>query len=69
MRSSGPSDLPDLERDLVTTDEDVQVLRQLREPAASLAPDWLDRLTRLSEQFSGDLASRRTFEGFEPFEL
>lgn len=68
MKSNEPSDLPDLERDLVTTEEDVRILRQLREPVP-LAPDWLDRLTRLSEEFPGNLASRRTFEGFEPFEL
>ncbi len=68
MKSNGPSDLPDLERDLVTTEDDVEVLRRLREPAP-LAPDWLDRLSRLSEEFPGDVASRRTFEGFEPFEL
>ena len=68
MKSNGPSDLHDLERDLVTTEEDMRVLRQLREPAP-LAPDWLERLTKLSEEFPGDLASRRTSEGFEPFEL
>lgn len=68
MRSNGPSDLPDLERDLVTTEDDVRVLRRFREPAP-LAPDWLDRLSRLSEEFPVDLASRRTSEGFEPFEL
>jgi hypothetical protein len=68
MKSNGPSDLPDLEQDLPTTEEDMRILRQLREPAP-LAPNWLDQLTRLSEQFPGDVTSRRTFEGFEPFEL
>ena len=68
MKSNEPSDLPDLGLDLVTTEEDVRVLRGLRAPVPPGA-DWLDRLTALSKAFPADLGSRRTFEGFEPFEL
>ena len=68
MKSNEPSDLPDLGLDLATTQEDVRILRHLRAPAP-LPADWLDRLTALSKAFPGDLGSRRTCEGFEPFEL
>lgn len=67
MDGNEPSDPLDIERDLPTTEEDIRVLRELR--SVPLGPDWLDRLTQLSEAFPEDLHSRKTSEGWEPFEL
>jgi hypothetical protein len=66
--SKVPSDLPDLERDLPTTPDDVRLLRERRpRPSAN----WLEELQALHDQFADPTARRRrrTFEGFEPFEL
>lgn len=66
--SSEHSDLPDLERDLPTTPEDVRALRERRRRPSS---DWLEELQALHDQFADPVARhrRRTFEGYEPFEL
>ena len=66
--SSELSDLPDLGRDLPTTPEDVRVLRERR---ARPDANWMEELQALHDQFVGPEARRRrrTFEGFEPFEL
>lgn len=68
MTSKEPSDLLSLEEDLVTTEEDVQALREARSTIEP-GPDWLERLTELSEMFPEDSRPRRTFAGYEPFEL
>jgi hypothetical protein len=67
------SDKPDLLSldGFITTDEDIRVLRA----SVPLTPDWVDRMTELSEAFRHAFPEayaarqRRTFEGFEPFEL
>jgi hypothetical protein len=68
LKSSGNNRL-NFDRDLPTTPEDIEALRQNRPKAGE---DWLDQLTRLSEQIPNaeELRwQRRTFEGREPFEL
>jgi len=67
--SSKKSDLLNLERDIPTTPEDIRALRENRPKRAA---DWLDELTRLSEQIPNVEEVRRrrkTFAGCEPFEL
>ncbi len=71
MSSRKPSDLPDLERDIPTTPEDIQALRKNR-PVTG--PNWLEQLQALIDQVPPDVARenlrrRKTFEGCEPFEL
>jgi hypothetical protein len=69
MKSSEPLDLPDLERDIPTTPDDIQALRRHR---PRVPESWWDALTAASEQLPGlDEARRRrkTFAGFLPFEL
>ncbi len=67
MSSKRASELPDLERDLPTTEEDVRVLRQLR---ASAAPDFVTYLKILSQtDLSECLARRKPLRCPEPFEL
>jgi hypothetical protein len=59
----------DFDRDLPTTPEDVQALRENRPKPVE---NWLEQLTRLSEQIPNVeeiRRKRRTFEGCEPFEL
>lgn len=59
----------DLERDLPTTPEDVRALRENR---ARAGDDWLAQLQALADSFEAStdsLRRRRTFAGFEPFEL
>lgn len=66
-RSSGPSEVLDLERDLVTTSADVEALRRHRpEPAGSLVD-----IGRLVPPALGDRSGRRrtTFPPAPPFEL
>ena len=68
-RSSEAADLPDLERDLPTTPEDVQALRRHR---PRVPENWWDVLTRASEELPGVEEARRrrrTFAGCTPFEL
>ena len=61
------SELPDLERDLPTTEEDVRTLRALRN---SSAPDFLTYLKILSEaDLSWCPTRRRPLRCPEPFEL
>ena len=63
------SDVLDLERDLPLTQEDIRALRENRPRAW---PNWWDQLTLMSEQFPAAaeaLKRRRSFEGYEPFEL
>ena len=63
------SDLPDLEKDLPTTAEDIRALRENR---PTMSEDWLGQLTRMSRLIPDAeeiLGKRRTFEGCEPFEL
>jgi hypothetical protein len=69
MSSESKPDRLNFDRDLPTTPEDVQALRANR---PKLEEDWLDQLTRLSEQIPNAEEirwKRRTFEGCEPFEL
>ena len=69
MPSTPVPDLLFLERDLPTTAEDIRALRENRPRGEG---DWWSQLTRLSEQFpdvTQALCRRRTFEGYEPFEL
>jgi hypothetical protein len=69
MSSQKFPDFLDLEKDIPTTPEDIRALRENRpQPGA----DWLQQLTEMSEQFPNAEEARwrrRTFEGFEPFEL
>ena len=69
MSSKNPPDLLNLERDIPTTPEDIRTLRENRPKPG---PDWLDELTRLSQQIPNVEEVRRrrkTFAGCEPFEL
>ena len=71
MSSSESSDLPDLERDIPTTPEDIRALRKNR-PVTG--PNWLEQLQTLIDQVPPEVARenlrrRKTFEGCEPFEL
>jgi hypothetical protein len=69
MSSKEPPKLLDFERDIPTTPEDIRALRENR---PKLDPTWIDRLTEVVAQLPNvDEARRRrrTFEGFEPFEL
>jgi hypothetical protein len=66
---SGKSDLLNLERDIPTTPEDIRALRENRPKRGE---DWLNQLTLVSQQIPNlaeIISGRRTFEGFEPFEL
>jgi hypothetical protein len=68
MTSRKP-ELLDLERDIPTTPEDIRALRENRPQRGE---DWLNQLTRMSQQIPNleeILRKRRTFEGCEPFEL
>jgi hypothetical protein len=68
MTSRKP-DLLHLERDIPTTPEDIRALRENRPKRGE---DWLNQLTRLSQQIPDleEIIRRRgTFEGCEPFEL
>jgi hypothetical protein len=68
-KSSEPLDLLELERDIPTTPEDIQALRQHR---PRMPENWWDVLTEASEQLPGLEEARRrrkTFEGWPPFEL
>lgn len=63
------SDLLDLEKDIPTTAEDIRALRENR-PRPNL--HWLDQLQILENQVPNAhelRLKRRTFEGWEPFEL
>ncbi|HYH44929.1 MAG TPA: hypothetical protein VEG34_04540 [Thermoanaerobaculia bacterium] len=68
-KSSEPLDLLDLERDIPTTQEDIEALRRHR----PLVPEnWWDVLTEASEQLPGLEEARhrrKTFAGCPPFEL
>lgn len=64
-RSNERSERLDLEKGLVTTEEDIQALRKHR---PTLGEDWLRDLEEASKLFPYP-PNRRTFEGFEPFEL
>lgn len=69
MKSPDSFDLLDLERDIPTTPEDVRALRENR---PRMPDNWWDVLTEASEQLPGvqeALRRRKTFEGWEPFEL
>jgi hypothetical protein len=62
-------DLLNIERDIPTTPEDIRALRENRPKPAE---DWLAQLTIAVMQIPNleELRrKRRTFEGFEPFEL
>ena len=69
MSSPDSFDLPDLERDIPTTPEDIRALRENR---PRMPANWWDSLTEASEQLPGVQEARRrrkTFEGWEPFTL
>ena len=62
-------ELSDLDRDIPTTPEDVRALRENRPRFGS---DWLEQLQKLVDQVpdAHEIRRRRkTFEGYEPFEL
>ncbi len=62
-------ELLDLEKDIPTTPEDIRALRENR---PKVREDWLNQLTRVSQQIPNlqeIIRKRRTFEGCEPFEL
>ena len=68
MTSRKP-DLLNFERDIPTTPEDIRALRKNRR---KVGEDWLNQLTEMYDQIpnADELRRRRrTFEGFEPFEL
>jgi hypothetical protein len=68
MTSRKP-ELLDLEKDIPTTPEDIRALRENR---PKVSEDWLNQLTRVSQQIPNleeIIRKRRTFEGCEPFEL
>jgi hypothetical protein len=68
MTSRKP-DLLNFERDIPTTPEDIRALRENR---PKMREDWLNQLTEMYDQIpnADELRRRRrTFEGFEPFEL
>jgi len=68
MTSRNP-DLLNLERDIPTTPEDIRALRENRPKRGE---DWLNQLTLVSQQIPNlaeIIRRRRTFKGFEPFEL
>jgi len=68
MTSRKP-ELLDLEKDIPTTPEDIRALRENR---PKVGEDWLNQLTRVSQQtpnLEEVIRKRRTFEGCEPFEL
>lgn len=68
IKSCEDGDLFDLERDIPTTENDIQMLRQLgRQPGPSLLPS-IDKLLD-SAQFDNIAPRRTTSEGWEPFEL
>ena len=69
--SKPPFDLLPLERDLVTTAEDIRALRENR---WSTGKSWLETLQSLADQVPPavvreNLKRRRTFEGAIPFDL
>ncbi|PYQ55682.1 MAG: hypothetical protein DMF53_27575 [Acidobacteria bacterium] len=67
--TSRKSELLDLEKDIPTTPEDIRALRENR---PKVGEDWLNQLTRVSQQIPNleeIIRKRRTFEGCEPFEL
>lgn len=68
VSSKPASDLPDLDRDLPTTVEDVRVLRRLRRPRLE---NLLPRINELAppDLFGPPERLRRTFAGAEPFTL
>lgn len=69
MKSPDSFDLLDLERDIPTTPDDIRALRENR---PRMPDNWWDVLTEASEQLPGvqeALRRRKTFEGWEPFEL
>jgi hypothetical protein len=70
VSSKRPSDLATLESDLPTTPEDVEALRFVRKVLLQRLDlgSVLVFLSRLSSETQA-LGSRRTHEGFEPFEL
>lgn len=67
MRSKDGADLPDLERDIPTTERDIAVLRELRlgRPGENLLP----LLLRLERRLPPAPPSTATSEGWEPFTL
>jgi hypothetical protein len=71
MKSKNPSDrLLDLDRDLVTTAEDVSALRERRRPRTDLP--WWEQLQILHDQIPdahARLGGRRRLTCPEPFEL
>lgn len=69
MKSPDSFDLLDLDRDIPTTPDDIRALRENR---PRMPENWWDVLTEASEQLPGvqeALRRRKTFEGWEPFEL
>jgi hypothetical protein len=69
MTSKKYLDIGNLAKDLATTPEDIRALRESR---PQVGPDWLDQLTKLSEQIPNAEEIRRrrkTFADCEPFEL
>lgn len=67
MNSDDDGDLPYLDRDIPTTQEDVDALHRNAEVGANLLP-YLDRLTQAVLSL-GLRPGRETNEGWAPFEL
>ena len=67
MSSNDRAELPDIARDIPTTDRDIAVLRELRlgKPGENLLP----LLLRLQRRLPPGKPSDVTSEGWEPFTL
>lgn len=59
--------LPDIARDIPTTEDDIVVLRALR--LGKLGENLLPLLIRLQKNIPSPPPSRKTSEGWEPFTL
>ena len=69
MRSSDRSEVLNLERDLPTTAEDVEALRQVRMLAPLDLDSYLRFLSQLPPPAATDLAAKRAPKGYPVFEL
>lgn len=68
MSSKKPTDLLDLERDIPTTERDTERLAELRSDALAAGARVMQRLHDALPE-AAKKPDRKTFEGYEPFEL